>query len=106
MTLKGDVRAVLDPQGRAVALFGCVEVGPGQGAPWMLCAKGIRGARRFIVKHGARRVAAWLKRWPRLRNATHAGNTLHHRFIEHCGFVWAGEMDVNGHGFRVFELNV
>jgi hypothetical protein len=102
LTIPGDVRAVLNSDGEAVAIFGCAELAPGVGAPWMLCARGIRSAGRFIVKHGARRVRAWRKRWPELRNATHADNTMHHRFIEKCGFAWIGTSMFNGHKFRLF----
>lgn len=103
LMLRGDARAVLDKDGRAVALFGCAETEAGAAAPWMLCADRIKVARKLIVKHGARWVRAWAKRWPRLQNATHAENRLHHRFIEACGFRWAGETTINGHAFRVFE---
>jgi hypothetical protein len=102
LTIPGDARAVLNAQGTPVAIFGCAEIAPGVGSPWMLCARGINSAGRFIVRHGARRVAAWAKRWPKMQNATHAANRLHHRFIEHCGFSWVGETQVNGHDFKVF----
>jgi hypothetical protein len=102
LNIPGDVRAVLNRDGLAVAIFGCAEISPGVGSPWMLCAKGIQSARRFIMKHGKRRVEAWRKRWPVLRNATYAGNRMHHRFIEHCGFTWMGEAQINGHPFKVF----
>lgn len=103
LSLPGDARAVLAADGQPVALFGCAEVSDGCGAPWMLCARDIRKAARFIVKHGARRVRAWARRWPTMRNATLATNKMHHRFIEACGFVWAGEIIVNNAKFRVFE---
>lgn len=103
LTIPGDARAVLNADGRPVAIFGCAEVSVGHGAPWMLCARGVRSAGRFIVKHGRRRVAAWRRRWPHMQNATHAGNALHHRFIEHCGFIWSGAVTINGHEFRVFS---
>lgn len=101
IALDGDARAVL-VDGEAVALIGCAERGPGQGAPWMICADDIERARRLIVKHCPRWVRAWKRRWAALANATHADNALHHRFIEHCGFTWTGDVEVNGHSFRTF----
>lgn len=103
LTIPGDVRAVLNADEQAVAIFGCAELSSGHGAPWMLCARNIRSAGRFIIKYGRRRVAAWLRRWPHLQNATHADNTLHHRFIEYCGFTWSGDAMINGHKFLVFS---
>jgi hypothetical protein len=101
--IKGDARAVLDRNGQAVALFGCAEVQPGAAAPWMLCADGISRGRKLILRHGPRWLRAWARRWGALRNASHAGNKMHHRFIEAIGFKWAGAMKINGHDFRVFE---
>lgn len=102
ITIDGDARAVLDAEGRAVALFGCAANEHG-GAPWMLCATGINRARRLIVKHGERWVRAWARKWGQLRNASFSENKLHHRFIEKCGFSWVGMTTINNQQFRVFE---
>lgn len=101
IALDGDARAVL-VDGEAVALLGCAAIAPGVGAPWMICAHDIDRARRLIVRHCPRWARAWARRWPKLANASHGDNALHHRFIEHCGFRWTGEVQINGHAFRTF----
>lgn len=104
LTQRGDARAIVDEvSGRAVALFGVTEVAPGRASPWMLCAADAKRAARFMLRHGARWVRAWARRWPTLQNASDARNTMHHRFIEKCGFSWAGEASVGSHLFRVFR---
>lgn len=99
----GDARAIIDADGVAVAIFGVCELDRGAAAPWMICADDVASAKRLIARHGKRWVRAWRKRWPLLRNCSDGRNLMHHRFIEWCGFTWAGETRIGGVSFRIFE---
>lgn len=99
----GDARAIIDADGVAVAIFGVCEIERGMAAPWMICAEDVASAKRLIARHGKRWVRSWRKRWPVLRNCSDSRNALHHRFIEWCGFAWAGETRIGSQSFRIFE---
>lgn len=103
LTVKGDSRAIINARGDAVAIIGCAVIGDGVASPWMLCAQDHATARKLMVRHCPRWVRAWAKSMGRLINATYAENRMHHRFIEHCKFKWAGETVINGSSFKVFE---
>jgi hypothetical protein len=99
----GDARALIDlKSGRTLAVLGAQEAWYGA-SPWMLCTDDIARAKRFSLKHVPRWVRLWAKKWGQLHNAVDKRNVMHQKFIERCGFSWAGEASINDHPFRVFS---
>lgn len=106
LRMDGDMRAILDADGRCVGLFGVAINGAGEAriaAPWLICGAGYRRARRLIVRHLPRWVRAYRRAFGPMANLAFGANRTHHRLIEHCGFSWRGEVMISGHEFRVFE---
>ena len=71
--------------GQAIAIFGVVNLGGGEGAPWLLGSDAILSHWREFVRHSRQELERIRQPYRRLWNFVDARNTLHRRWLAWLG---------------------
>jgi hypothetical protein len=100
----GGAKAALTPEGRIIALFGCVPSEFG-GVPWLLASDLIDQHRKELVRLSARYIGLWLQRHGLLVNFVDARNGASVAWLRRLGFELLPAMPfgVEGRLFHMFR---
>lgn len=93
----------LERDGEVVGLFGCREIEPGVGQPWLMIARPILAHRKALLRCGRAVIARWHRRWPLLVNWSWCGSAPHHRLLKHLGFTFINIQQIGPLGSLAYE---
>lgn len=86
VALADDVWAVEGAEG-VIALFGCREIEPGVGQPWLLIGTPMLRHPKAILTFGKAMVARWNAHWPLLVTWSWIAHERHHAWLRKLGFT-------------------
>lgn len=102
------IRLVAYDGKKPVAAFGLVQLAPGVGAPWLLCADAIEDVPPKTILRLSRKVLAlWIQRCPILTNFVDVRHTAAQRYLTALGakFIRTVPYGVGNQPFIQFEFS-
>ena len=96
--------ALFDGRPEVMWGVGDINILTGIGAPWLLGTDAVEKNFRSFLKISRNWPAQLLSRYGLLRNFVDARNAISLRWLEWLGFQLFEPVEINGHSFRLFEM--